>query len=61
MPIYQVSLYQGEKIYIVRADSEDDIETVLEIAEFEVDGKTVFATRERYRTRGIDKVVKIGD
>ena len=60
MPIYQVTYFQGKEIYIVKAESEKDIGQVLEKAFFLVDNKTVFATRVKHNSPGIDKVVKIG-
>lgn len=61
MPIYQVSMFQGETIYIVRADSEKDIGQTLDRAHFEVDGKTVFAESETYNGPVLERIIKIGD
>jgi hypothetical protein len=54
-------MFQGETIYIVRADSEKDIGQTLDRAHFEVDGKTVFAESETYNGPVLERIIKIGD
>lgn len=64
MPIYKVSYWtSGETVYIVKANSEEDIGMVLEQGRFEVNDKTIFAERDTTngRVEGLDNIVKIGE
>jgi len=61
MPIYKVSEFEGETIFIVRADSKKDIGKVLEESNYRVDGKTIFAIDDREGARELQRIVKIGE
>ncbi len=66
MPIYQASIFESETVIIVKADSKKDVMRVLEEnqyeeGEYDVDGKTIFASSRSRNANALKRIIKIGE